>query len=57
MDEQVKEVCSITVVFPVDSDEQAIGCKKKIQEVVKDNPDAQIRFMMMPVTGKPFVGG
>jgi len=43
-----KDICTIRVVFPVESDEQAIEVKRKIKEVVKDDPDAQIHFALMP---------
>jgi len=48
MDKQDKEVCSINIMFPVDSDEQAIDCKKKVKAALSDMPDAQVRFMIMP---------
>ena len=41
------EICSIRIVFPVDSDEQAIEYKKKIAEVLSEIPDAQINFSLM----------
>lgn len=49
-----KEICTIRIMFPVDSDEQAIGYKKKIAEVLKDNSDAQIHFALVPTpSGSP----
>ncbi len=43
------EVCTIRIMFPVDSDEQAIDCKKKIRAVLKDIPDVNIQFSMMDI--------
>ncbi|GAH96919.1 unnamed protein product, partial [marine sediment metagenome] len=39
-----KQVCSIRIMFPVDTDEQAIGYKKKIGDVLADIPQARIEF-------------
>ena len=49
MEQPKKQVCSIRVIFPVKSDEQAIECKKKIETAVQDIPEAQIHFSLMPV--------
>ncbi|GAH72503.1 unnamed protein product [marine sediment metagenome] len=38
-------------MFPVDTDEQAIEYKKKIQEALADKKDAHIQFSLM--TGVP----
>jgi len=46
------EICSIRIMFPVSSDEQAIEYKKKIQSVLSDNPDAQIQFSIATVPAK-----
>lgn len=46
-----QELCSIRIVFPVESDDQAIGFKKKITEILSDIPDAAINFSIM--TGRP----
>lgn len=48
MPEPDKEICSINIMFPVESDEVAIDCKKKVQEALSNMPDAQVRFMLMP---------
>ena len=48
MEQPKQEICTIRIVFPVDSDEQAIEYKKRILEVLKDNPDAQVHFALMP---------
>jgi len=49
MSDPKKEICSIRVIFPVMSDEQAIDCKKKIAASVVDIPEAQIHFSLMPI--------
>ena len=40
------EICSIRIVFPVTSDEQAIGYKKKISDILADIPEAHIDFSL-----------
>lgn len=41
------QVCSIRIMFPVETDEQAISYKKKIGEIVADIPQARIEFSLM----------
>lgn len=40
----VSEICSIRIMFPVESDEQALAFKKKIGDLLADIPDAMIQF-------------
>lgn len=47
MPQPKKELCQIRVMFPVESDEQAIDYKKKIAAIVKDIPEAQLFFNIM----------
>lgn len=42
-----KQVCSIRIMFPVDTDEQAIDYKKKIGAVLADIKQARIEFSLM----------
>lgn len=49
------ELCTIRIMFPVESDEQAIAYKKKIAEVLSEMPEAQIQFSLM--TALPAVKG
>ena len=42
-----KEICTIRIMFEVETDEQAINYKRLIQDILKDKPEAQIQFMMM----------
>lgn len=42
-----KQVCMIRISFPVDSDEQAIDYKKKINDVLADITTARIEFSLM----------
>lgn len=49
MEQDKKEVCMIRVLFPVNSDEEAIALKKKIKEALADKPDAQMQFSIMPL--------
>ena len=51
-----KQVCRITLTFPVDSDDQAIEYKKKIASVMVDLADSQIQFSLMNMPGKPPMG-
>ena len=44
MDKEKMEVCSLRIMFPVESDEQAIACKKKIAEVLSDVADVTMQF-------------
>lgn len=46
-----KEVCSMRIVFPVTSDEQAIEYKKKITALLSEIPEAAIQFSIM--SGRP----
>lgn len=41
------ETCTIRILFSVESDEQAIEYKHKIQEVLSDIPDANMQFALM----------
>lgn len=43
-----KELCTITVMFPVDTDEEAIAIKKKVQEALKGIVNPQLRFTLTP---------
>ena len=46
MDKSKQEVCSIRIMFPVESDEQAIEYKKKIETVLSAIPEAQTQFSL-----------
>lgn len=51
---QVKqEVCTIRVIFPVKSDEDAIAIKKKIAEAVSDKPDTVTQFSISNMPAVP----
>jgi len=47
--EDMIEVCSIRISFPVDSDEQAIEYKKKIGEVLAPIKTARVEFTLSDV--------
>lgn len=47
MEQPPKEVCTIRIVFPVVTDEQAIVVKKKIADILKAVDSAQIHFSLM----------
>ena len=50
--ENPKQVCTINVVFAIESDEGAIAVKKKIAEAIADVPDVRTDFRIMEM-GKP----
>ena len=47
MEQPKTEICSIRIMFPVQSDEQAIDVKKKITALLSDTPEAHIQFSLM----------
>lgn len=47
MDDKKGEVCIIKIMFPVESDDQAIDYKKKIAAILSDQPDVNIQFSIM----------
>lgn len=48
-----KDVCSMRIVFPVESDEQAVSIKKAISNILADIPNAFIAFSLStPPTSK-----
>ena len=47
------QICSIRIMFPVSSDEQAIEYKKKISSLLAEIPDAQIQFSLMAGRAAP----
>lgn len=51
------EVCTMTIAFPVVSDDAAIDVKKKIGNLLVDMPDVMIDFRIrrMPKHGPPMV--
>lgn len=50
-----KQVCTIRIMFPVTTDEQAIACKKKIGDVLADSPQARIEFSLSTIPIRPNV--
>lgn len=47
------EVCTIRIMFPVTSDEQAIDYKKKIANVLSDNDDVVVDFRLSTLPAPP----
>ena len=47
-----QEICSIRIMFPVTSDEQAIEYKKKITALLSEIPESNIQFSLMPMPVK-----
>ncbi|MBA7680008.1 hypothetical protein ES703_88315 [subsurface metagenome] len=52
MDNDKKELCTIRIMFPVESDEKAIEYKKKINDILSDIPDAIIEFGIRTIPPK-----
>lgn len=48
MDNDKKELCTIRIMFPVESDEKAIEYKKKIADILDNIPNVQIHFALIP---------
>lgn len=44
MDKDRQQLCSIGIMFPFESDEQAIDYKKKITDLVSEIPNVRIHF-------------
>ena len=42
-----KQICTITVMFPVESDNEAMEVKKKIDDAVSDTKDSRVDFRIM----------
>jgi len=53
MEKEKQEVCTIRIMFPVNSDEDAIECKKKIAAVLADNPEAITEFSIRAMPPMP----
>lgn len=52
-DKSNQQICSIRIVFPAESDEQAIEYKKKISALLSEIPDAQMQFSLMDTSTRP----
>ena len=48
-----QEICTIRIIFPVESDEQAIEYKRKIAAILADVPDSNIQFSIMSTPIRP----
>ena len=42
-----KQICTITVMFPVESDNEAMEVKKKIDDAVSETKDSRVDFRIM----------
>ncbi len=43
---KVKELCTVRIVFPVDSDDQALNIKRKLRDALGDVPQARLDFSL-----------
>jgi len=50
---QLNEMCTIRIIFPVESDEQALSVKKRIRETLGDIPNVQVHFAIVPNLSMP----
>jgi len=52
-----REVCTLTIAFPVTSDDEAIDVKKQVGALLAQMPDVMIDFRIrrMPKHGPPMV--
>lgn len=41
------QLCTMRIAFPVESDDQAIAVKKKINEILADVSDASVNFSLV----------
>jgi len=53
MDNVSQDLCTIRIMFPVRTDEEAIEYKRKIGQVISSIPDAQIQFTLHTATPTP----
>ncbi len=44
-----KQICRITITFPVGSDDTAIEYKKKIASLMAESDESQIQFSLMNI--------
>lgn len=49
MENDNKELCTISIMFEVESDEQALDCKKKIREALSNIPEARVEFSLRSI--------
>ncbi len=49
MDNEKTQVCSIRIMFPVDTDEQAIEYKRKISAVLENIQESRIEFSLTTI--------
>ena len=52
-EKMASEICSIRIMFPVNSDEEALAVKKKITEAVSNIPDVHTNFSISTLPPKP----
>lgn len=47
--ETPKQICTLRILFPIETDEDAISYKQKITSILSQIPDAQINFSLTTV--------
>jgi len=52
-DVTLRQVCTIQIAFPVEDDNEAIALKKKIEQALKDNPEARVDFRITKIPNRP----
>jgi hypothetical protein len=53
MEQGKKEVCTIHIMFPIDTDEEALNYKKKISAVLSEVPNSNIEFRLTEMPTPP----
>ncbi|KKK83653.1 hypothetical protein LCGC14_2791210 [marine sediment metagenome] len=52
-DTSEQEICTIKIMFPVTNDEQAIGIRRDIKNMLSSIPDSRIQFSLVDVPKRP----
>lgn len=53
MDKDKQEICTMRIIFPVETDEKAIEYKKKIDLLLSEIPDVHIQFSLSTLPERP----
>lgn len=55
MSNPAKQLCSINIMFPIQSDDEAIEVKKKIQDILSTIADCKFDFRIVSMPVNPNV--
>jgi len=48
----VNQMCTIRIIFPAISDQQAIGIKSQVEKILSEIPGSQVHFGLIPAPPK-----